>query len=485
MKLSQVLSRDQNNFDLVRFLAASAVIVGHAYALTPVSGQQDLVQQLVHFEYSGSVAVEVFFFLSGLLVCNSLMRSQDLLKFVTARVLRIMPGLIACVFLTAFVVGPVFTTLGLREYLTSQGVLGYFYSNVSLALAWPLPGVFESHRVIAMNGSLWTLPWEAFMYLGVLVLGASGVLYARRSLAAFVIGSILIGYISLAHVQVNVDHEIIVPMILFVAGGLAAAFADWITISPVYLIVLLLITALSHHYQAVFRPLFYVSLAYGMLWFASNRFVRKLHLPGDYSYGIYIYGFLVQQCLVELFSGRGPLFNMVVSLPIAIIAGMLSWHLLEKRALQAVPDVTSALRDLVSRRPGRLQALSRSPVIVICLAMLLLPLTVLGLPTGVTPVDQSFKVVYWGPTGTQAGAGFNVQPDGMSALWIHLNEQVHADAQVRFGGRILSQTAVRGDLITAVVPAAMYAKPGSISVQVEEIRSGHLMASLPVQFIVQ
>ncbi len=72
MTLSQCLTRRNNNFDLLRLIAACAVIVGHAHALVPNDASPDAVLSLLGFDYSGSLAVKFFFFLSGLVVTNSL-----------------------------------------------------------------------------------------------------------------------------------------------------------------------------------------------------------------------------------------------------------------------------------------------------------------------------------------------------------------------------------------------------------------------------
>lgn len=485
MKLSQILSRDQNNFDLVRLLAALAVIVGHAYALAPASNLQDPIRRLIHFDYSGSLAVDIFFFLSGVLVCNSLLRSHDVLKFAVARVLRIMPGLIACVFLCTFVIGPVFTTMNLKGYFGSAQILEYFYSNIRLAPVWPLPGVFEHHANTGVNGSLWTLPAEALMYVCVFILGFCGILFSRKSTLFFILAVPAVYIIVRDRVKIHdVDPEIVPALLLFLLGGLAALFADRLSVSWRWLLVMIAALVLSYG-NVWFRPLFYVVLMYATLWFASNPFIRRLKLPGDYSYGIYIYGFVVQQCVVEMFPARGPYFNMALSIPVSVVLGLLSWQLIEKRALQMVPMVSDALRRAFSARPQGLLPLLRSPIIAACLVMLLLPLA--GIWAGnLRPVlDESFKVTSWGPSSTHAGIGFNVQPDGVSALWIHTNRALSPDAHVLFGGETLSEMAVHDDLITAAVPAPLYSKAGVINIQVEETRDGHLILSQPVQFIVQ
>ena len=81
MLLSNVLKKENNNLDIFRVVAAVMVIYGHAYALLPIDGQKDIVGRLLVFDYSGSLAVKIFFFLSGLVVTNSLIEKKDVRQF--------------------------------------------------------------------------------------------------------------------------------------------------------------------------------------------------------------------------------------------------------------------------------------------------------------------------------------------------------------------------------------------------------------------
>jgi peptidoglycan/LPS O-acetylase OafA/YrhL len=486
MKLSQILSRDANNFDLVRFLAATAVIVGHAYALTPPSQLQDPVASIVHFDYSGSLAVDVFFFLSGLLVCSSLLHSRDIVRFVTARVMRIMPGLICCVFVTAFVIGPFVTTLGAGEYLRSPQVREYFYANTGLLnLQWYLPGVFENHAYRAVNGSLWTLPSEVFMYLMLLFSGATGILFSKKSLVVSLIGAILFGYLLRVYVRFDViNREVVPPILLFVTGAFAAIYADRIRLSFLWLAALIVLTWLLHH-SSLFRPMFYISLMYAMLIFASHPIIRKIRLPGDYSYGIYIYGFVVQQLVVEAFPTHGPLFNMGVSAPIAIAAGFVSWELIEKRALGMAPSIAMGIRQSVA--DGNLQVLKtlKSGTVAACLSLLVLPLVTYALPANLPILDEKFQITAWGPDTTQAGVPFNVQPDGAAAIWVQMNRPLQQGAQIYFGDRLLRDDYIDKNLITVSVPKSLYSNSGQEAVYIQETEGGRIIRSKSVIFTVK
>src|SRR5438309_1484228 len=92
--LSTVIERNNNNYNLLRLLAAICVIIGHSYAISPKDGWSDPLLQLIHFNYSGGVAVIVFFFLSGLFITTSIQKNPSIMRFAIHRVLRIFPALV-------------------------------------------------------------------------------------------------------------------------------------------------------------------------------------------------------------------------------------------------------------------------------------------------------------------------------------------------------------------------------------------------------
>src|SRR5690606_36414492 len=167
----------RNNFNLIRLVAAWLVIYGHAWAITGTPGT-DLIGAVTRFKFAGGVAVDVFFVVSGFLIAASLQRN-DARGYLASRALRILPALVACVALSVFVLGPLLTTA--PGYWRDTLTWDYLWANGSLwASRFFLPGVFGDHPNPAVNGSLWTLPVEARLYLALLAAGLCGVLTPRR-----------------------------------------------------------------------------------------------------------------------------------------------------------------------------------------------------------------------------------------------------------------------------------------------------------------
>src|SRR3954452_12949771 len=108
------LGSGSNNFDVLRLAAAALVLLSHAFL---INGVDDPAIALTGDETLGDMAVTAFFGISGFLVARSWCRDPRLGRFVTKRALRIVPGLWAVVALSALVLGPVFSSLSLGDYL--------------------------------------------------------------------------------------------------------------------------------------------------------------------------------------------------------------------------------------------------------------------------------------------------------------------------------------------------------------------------------
>jgi peptidoglycan/LPS O-acetylase OafA/YrhL len=157
--LAAHIERRENSLDLIRLISASLVILGHSYAIVG-SGAEPMARWNGSV-YSGLFALHVFFFISGLLVTNSFLHKPDIVRWMFSRILRIIPALCVCLILTTFVLGPLATTLPVRQYLTDHGTWDYFLGNLFLLnTRFLLPGVFAGNVDKAVNGPLWSLYLE-------------------------------------------------------------------------------------------------------------------------------------------------------------------------------------------------------------------------------------------------------------------------------------------------------------------------------------
>lgn len=276
------MSTEKPIFDILRLTGAALVIFGHSYALL---GQRvpSMFGQQPHV-----VGVKLFFLVSGFLITASWLRDPHLVRFVVKRLLRVMPALIAVVALTALVLGPIISTDA--AYFESPKVWTYVWRNIALLPYHELPGVFEGNPHPVVNGSLWTLPVEAFCYaLTPVVL----TLISNRQIAAagYVAAAIVLG-------ALTVDVEVM-------GFGLNGA--------------------------AEMMPYFWMGAAYRLAGGRVPMFPLRA-LPADLSYGTYLMAFPVQQTIIMLSPGIGPLALIVLTLAVVLPAAWLSWRFVEQAA---------------------------------------------------------------------------------------------------------------------------------------------------------
>ena len=361
--LAALASQRDNNFNLIRVLAAALVILGHSYALTSHGGREPFIR-LTGID-SGSWAVDIFFIISGFLVAKSYLGRPDPVNFTLARVLRIYPGLLVAVFSSVFLVGLLFTTLPKMEYLRTRQTWEYLVLNGTLLyrfvdLTYDLPGVFQSNPWgPAVNGSLWTLPFEVWMYIGLLVLGVVGVLRRRWAVNVLFAGMILV---AVGHQVGMLGGQLFTSPYLplferFVSffgwGVIFFVNRDRIPLNGLVAAGLMVLTALLWQARVTVPLLFPPALAYIVFWLAyvPAGFLRKYNRLGDYSYGVYIYAFPIQQSVVALLPKIEPLALAALALPLTLIPAVLSWHFVEKRALRQKDRLTARLPVRGSEQP--------------------------------------------------------------------------------------------------------------------------------------
>ncbi len=321
-----------NNFDGVRLVAALMVLVGHGFVLTGAGRAPTLFGIPIH-----TLAVAVFFAISGYLIAGSWAASPHPGRFLWHRFLRIFPGLIAVVIVTVGVIGPLATT-NLHAYLASPKTYDYLQNITTLAV-YELPGVFTSdtHATRAVNGSLWTLGVEFACYLAVLGVGMlakkhRGVVYLVLALLAVAVTSLLPFVPALTSLR---DAAPVV--VYFFIGSLIrtsapALMLSWRVALPVA--VVWFATTLFWSQAALVASWLALPLCVLALGRASTPVLRRASRFGDLSYGTYLWAFVLQQSALDLF-GRLPIgVNLAIVLPATIAVAFGSWYLVEARFLR-------------------------------------------------------------------------------------------------------------------------------------------------------
>lgn len=331
-----------NSLNFLRVVLAIAVIISHSWPIggwgpDPRFGDSGV----------GHWAVAGFFAISGYLVTGSRV-GLDFRNYLLRRAARILPGFWACMAFTALIVAPL-TAWATDRLVTLPGMIRYVFGNAALVIVAPdiddtpygvpHPGVW--------NDSLWTLKWEFLAYLA--VGAAMTVPTLRRRRAPF-----LVAFVALTAVHAAVWTAGAGPEIVSSVLWLASAFASGVVLF-VYRERVILHPALAAAAALalvgcgltssvdVFGQL---PTAYLMMWLATALPLQRAFRRNDISYGMYIYAFVVQQCLQMAGVARFgvPVF-VLVSVVATVPLAYASWFLVERPA-------KSAIARLARRRTG-------------------------------------------------------------------------------------------------------------------------------------
>lgn len=333
-------------FDFLRLFLAVSVVAWHSFDI--VAGVQ-----LDDVWVVGYSILAAFFALSGFLISGSALR-LSLGNFLINRGLRIVPALAVEIVLSALVLGPIFTSLTLTDYFSSAGTWRYFTNIVGL-INYTLPGVFQDHPEQTVNTSLWTVPHEIMCYVLMSILIFGKFLKQPAVIILIAVGflgfGLLLSFAGLTDQAGGLDrvlNHVFVGQaarlyMFFLAGILFYLYRGKVPYSwPVFfgcaLFVLICGSLLFDSRTGVpfatlflILPLTYMTIFIGVTNIWMPAFLRR----GDYSYGIYLYGWPLQQVVVSLLpSVHSILIQLLVSIPLIFGFSMISWHLVERPILQ-------------------------------------------------------------------------------------------------------------------------------------------------------
>ena len=341
-------SRYRNSYDFVRFCAAAAVLFSHHFSLVglpspPVPGfREDL----------GAVALETFFCLSGFLICRSLQANSGWPEFLASRILRIFPNLAVTLALTSIV-----TLLWYRNYANLWDHAHYIVKNLAMftqGVQYLIPGVFQDALEKAVNGSLWSLPGELWLYVLLFVLF---VLTGRRSTIAIPLSALAMTIVWAAlprtgHVWLDpIPHDFDALLFsrlgsFFLSGATLACFWHYIEgrgliLGTAGLLAVVFIHVLMLPTDTILSSLALASVIIG---FGSTRAMAWFSRGGDASYGMYILAWPVQQFSLLLIGSFWT--SLFVALLVTAALGYATWHTFERRALSYRGRLAAGIRKI-------------------------------------------------------------------------------------------------------------------------------------------
>jgi peptidoglycan/LPS O-acetylase OafA/YrhL len=328
----------RNNFDALRLLAAISVIFSHSFLIADGTQRHEpLIQLTGNQSILGLTGVFVFFAISGFLVTQSFEETGDPLRFLAKRALRIFPGLFVATLLSGLVLAPLVTTLEPSAFFSRPEPYRYVIGNTLLdPTVHELPGVMfvNNPTGLEINGSMWTLRLEFMMYLMVLGLGVTRLLTLPTAVLLLALG------MACLHLD-TLDFLGSWGWLLgFFAAGMVLYKLRATRIFDGRVALLALAGLVLSVPLREFIPLFPLFGCYLALWLALTPRLPVIPAArfGDLSYGLYIYGWPVEQAVVWLLGGRALWWQVfAIALPVTAAIAFLSWHLIERPALRLKP----------------------------------------------------------------------------------------------------------------------------------------------------
>jgi len=326
-------------FDYLRIGLSAAICLWHSWWIFTGKLAWDLELWKGWLAFIPQSFVPMFFALSGFLVAGSLERNR-VHHFLALRALRIVPALAFEIFVSACVIGAIFTSLPLGKYFASKEFWVYLL-NVVGVIHVTLPGVFPSNALHDLsNPQLWTIPFELECYVVLSVLSVLGLVWKRSYLLLVTLALIVARTIYIAFIKHDASLDSTagghftgrILVLMFLAGVLVYRHRKQIPYSDVLGCASLVSIAILFKFPSL-TWVAALPTAYFVAWFGLKC---PPAIPfGDLSYGVYLFHFPVTQMLTTLC--RGMVTNWwqfaIISLVGTALFAAVSWNLIEKPLL--------------------------------------------------------------------------------------------------------------------------------------------------------
>jgi peptidoglycan/LPS O-acetylase OafA/YrhL len=83
------------------------------------------------------------------------------------------------------------------------------------------------------------------------------------------------------------------------------------------------------------------------MFFSSVAPLLRIKLPGDYSYGVYLYGWPIQQVLSSLDFSTSTRWNQLATMALALACAVVSWHFIEKPMMTVIRRAGASVSKFV------------------------------------------------------------------------------------------------------------------------------------------
>ena len=341
-----------HQFDLLRIIFATLVLLSHAPEITDGNASRELFHRLTGAPMTfGTLGVDGFFILSGYLIVQSWLGDPELINFLRKRVLRIVPGYLVAVVLSTLAVG--LLAPGVDHFFRGLGV--HFFNSVVLLSSPMTPPVFPCRPYAMVNGAMYTIGYEFRCYLLVALLGLCGLL--RRPILVLIATVLLLSSLLYVapfermHWPRHVEAVIGQPSIAFrltavyLVGCCFFLFHDRIVFRRSFAVAAIALLIACFAFVPSRGELAMVLFGGYLMFYLGQMHLSWLEgmsrLP-DISYGIYLYGWPVESLWIW-FQRGSPWIAFLGSAIICFGLGWLSWHFVERPALTLKRRATAPL----------------------------------------------------------------------------------------------------------------------------------------------
>jgi Predicted acyltransferases len=354
----------KNSLNVLRLVLAGSIIVTHAYVLGGYSSEP-----VWGITTIAGWALTVFFCVGGYLIMSSRLHN-GLIEYLGKRIARIVPAYVVCMLLIVLFFAPLahfINTGSLQGYLsTAPTPIDFILNNINLGMRvnqWSIGSTLVDTPVMGVwNGPIYVLYYELTCYLIVGLLAAwtvfrkpkaIGILWLVTSLISLHIDKL----VEFASPDPFTGHNLLVLMLrfvpLFLGGALAYLLKDslfkklkisGVLLSIIVIIFINMVPGFAEYNIGIIAPF----VTYVVLWFSSAISFGKLDeltLKHDISYGVFIYGWVIQQIImvfvVNDLVDKPPMWLYILITFIGtIILATLSWLFVEKPILTKVKRST-------------------------------------------------------------------------------------------------------------------------------------------------
>ena len=236
-------------------------------------------------------------------------------------------------FILTYIVAPIITTDS--NFFYRSEVAAYFINNaLTLQTEYFLPGVFSDLRNNAVNGSLWSIYVEVRLYMVLAAFYIFGIMNNKTIFNTIFTVIVIVGFFRPDINLTLFSHEEHVHVaFMFLVGSFFWMNKKDVTLTS-WISFLLLITLAVMHKTDKFGIIYNVALPYFVFMVAFIPGLGLFNKLGDYSYGVYLYGWPAQQIILVMKPEMSAIENAIGACVITLSLAIISWHFVESPCIK-------------------------------------------------------------------------------------------------------------------------------------------------------